>query len=160
MKIRLINLMIFSAFLLLSGCGLVESDAVSEAQDKQVRLEFSGDFVTTSDNWQLAPYQTYYLLKFSKKNYSNVKSIIFTASLYSSKQGNTCYLELFNVTDSTVVENTLLTSDEKSYVFKETGDIYKNLPDKEINLAIRIRSAAKGTYVATGKTAYLFISRK
>ncbi|MDX5346004.1 MAG: hypothetical protein LPJ89_09505 [Hymenobacteraceae bacterium] len=139
---------------------VVNQEAVV-VQDKQIRLEFGSiDINTRSNQWYLSPHETTYLLKFDKRNYPNISSIVFTGSLFTSNTKNKCMVELYNVTDSVAIANTTLESNANSYVFKETGNIYENLPDKEVTLAVRVKSERKDVFVSTGAKHILFLNRE
>lgn len=131
------------------------------SHDKQIRIRFGGlDIATDSDEWTKTRYETLTLIKFNKNNYPGVDSIIFTPSAYSNAAGINCYVQLYNLTDNVPIENSTVQSDVYDYIFIDSGNIYNYLPDKEIDLAIRIKSGRKGTIVSTGVVNHLFLYRK
>jgi hypothetical protein len=126
--------------------------------DKQIRIEIGESNVGTyATDWFIIEFQTFHLIKFNKHNYANVDSITFVPSMYTSSSSNKVYVELFNLTDNVPIGNTLLTSNTNEWIFKESGNIYDLLPDKEITLAIRLKSENPDYYVYTGIRSYLFI---
>lgn len=129
--------------------------------DKQIRIRFGGlDIATDSDEWTKTRYETLTLIKFNKNDYPGVDSIIFTPSAYSNASGINCYIQLYNLTDNVPIENSTVQSDVYDYIFIDSGNIYDYLPDKEIDLAIRIKSERRGTIVSTGVINYLFMFRR
>ncbi len=128
--------------------------------DKQIRLEFGKKIGTSSTDWELLPDESAQLIKFNKNNYPGADSITFAASMYNEEPHSKCFVQLYNVTDSIAIGNTTLESYEDYYVIKETGNIFDYLPDKEINLAIRIKSNSVDNYVAIGDRSYIFIYRE
>lgn len=127
--------------------------------DKQIRLEIDGSVSNSSTEWLITPYETFTLINFNKHNYIGVDSIVFFGSLYTSDVTNTVYLELYNMTDSTSIQNTTLTSNMNDYIFMSTNNIYDYLPDHEVNLGLRIRSQKEGIGVSSGARSYLFLYR-
>lgn len=127
--------------------------------DKQIRLEIDGSISNSSSEWLNTQYETYTLINFNKHNYIGVDSIVFFGSLYTSDVNNTVYLELYNMTDSTPIQNTTLTSNINDYIFMSTDNIYDYLPDHEINLGLRVRSQNEGIGVSSGARSYLFLYR-
>ena len=126
--------------------------------DKQTRLEIGeSNNSTSSTDWYSASFQTYRLIKFNKLNYSNVDSITFVPSLYTSDITNKVYVELYNWTDNVEINNTHMSSNTKDWIFKESVNIYDQLPNKEITLGIRFKSENSSFYVSTGIRSYLFI---
>lgn len=135
--------------------------------DKQVRLVIGGNGLNTrSTEWELSQYQTFHLIKFNKLDYANVDSITFVPSMsilldpMFPAQTTTCHVELFNVTDNVPINNSQLHSNLDEYIFFETGNLYDDLPDREIVLGLRIKSDNPNLAVATGIRSYIFINKK
>jgi hypothetical protein len=133
--------------------------------DKQLRLELGApNVMTASQEWVQIPFETWMLVKFNKLNYSDVDSITFVPSIgmvnYNSVEPPaTAHVELFNVTDDEPIAGSELQSDVYGYLFKESGDIYDALPNKEITLSIRVKSSNPLVMGGTGYVSYLFIYR-
>lgn len=132
-------------------------DGLDGNTDKQIRLklEFGGN--TTS----ATPVIGVALIKFSKKNYVGVDSIILVANPYVADQTNTAIVELYNITDNEPVSNSMLTSNNlySDTGYWQTGNIYNGLPDKEITLGLSMRSANQGMFAASG-LCYLLLYRR
>ena len=140
-------------------CCISSCDDDDILYDKQIRLEIDGSVSSNSTAWQITEYETWTLINFNKHNYIGVDSIVFFGSLYTSDTANTVYLELYNMTDSTPILNTILTSKINDYIFMSTGNIYNYLPDHDINLGLRVRSEKEGVAVSSGARSYLFLYR-
>jgi hypothetical protein len=130
----------------------------SGQNDKLVRLEIGESNVgTNSTEWYLIEYKTFHLIKFNKLDYSNVDSITFVPSMYTISDLNKVYVELYNLTDNVSINNTQLESNVNDWIFKESKNIYKDLPNKETILGIRLKSENENYVVSTGIRSYLFI---
>jgi len=125
--------------------------------DKQIFLSlgFSGNTTSTT------PISGGELIKFSKKNYPGVDSIIFVANPYVADITNTSIVELFNVTDNVPINNGKITTSRlyDAQAFLQTGNVYNQLPDKEITLGIRFSSGTSGKFAATG-SCFLILYRR
>jgi hypothetical protein len=126
--------------------------------DSQIRLPMLSGGNTTSEDGVLISG----IIKFDKRNYEGVDSIIFIAYPYSGNINNYCMVELYNFTDSVVIENSLLKSNQpgNSQVYQETGNLYNYLPDKEIDLGISIKSEHEGSFSGIINYSYLFLYRR
>lgn len=126
--------------------------------DKQIRLEIGESNVgTQSTDWFNTPFQTFRLIKFNKLNYAHVDSITFVPSLFTPSVENQVYVQLYNWTDHVEISNSEISSNVNEYIFKESRNLYDQLPNKEITLGIRVRSQSPDYYVTTGIRSYLFI---
>lgn len=126
--------------------------------DKQVRLEVGEPNISTnSTDWFNTPYQTFRLIKFNKLNYINVDSITFVPSMYTADVTNKVFIQLYNWTDNIEIGNSQLASNTNDYIFKESRNLYDQLPNKEIILGIRLKSESSNYLVSTGIRSYLFI---
>jgi hypothetical protein len=103
------------------------------------------------------------LIKFSKKNYPNVDSIVLVANPYVDDIANTAIVELYNITDNVAVRNGMITTNRLwagfTMPFLQSGNVYSSLPDKEITLGISFRSGTQGKFAAAG-SCYLLLFRK
>lgn len=132
--------------------------------DKQVRIELGApNFGTNSKDWTLGPFATWNLIKFNKLNYANVDSITFVPSMsagagpMSPGETNVCHVELFNVTDNVSINNSHLQWPSSEYAFRESRNIYDDLPAREITLGIRVKSENINFFATTGIRSYIFI---
>jgi hypothetical protein len=128
--------------------------------DNLERIEFGGDFGNNSTTWLVSPHETFNLIKFNKLDYATVDSITFVGSLFITNSGATCSVELYNLTDEVPIENSLLESSTEAYIFKESENIFDQLPDKEITLAVRLKTNTQHVEARTGVRSFLFIYRK
>ncbi|ALI98347.1 DUF7151 family protein [Rufibacter tibetensis] len=129
--------------------------------DKQIRLPFPSEngYGTSTTEWYLIPEVSLRLIKFNKANFSNVDSITFTSNLRSNDGSTNCFVELLNLTDNTVISSSALKSNSPIYNLVESKNIFKELPNKEITLGVRMRSEQDGIYVQ-GHIFHLFLYRK
>lgn len=98
-----------------------------------------------------------HILHFNKNNYVNVDSIVFTALIRSYVGGNYCIAELYNVTDSTVIDNSNVTTNSTIDEWIETENIINDLPDHDITLSVRVRTENQGSMVSINRAClYLF----
>lgn len=127
------------------------------SSDKQIFLPIPNAGSNTSSS---TPVITGSLIKFNKDNYAGVDSIIFVADPYVADVSNTSIVELYNITDGEIITNSKLSSsslfNQRSFI--QTGNLYNNLPGKEIIIGIRQYSAKEGFFAASG-SSYLFLYR-
>ena len=132
----------------------------SSPADKQILFNFGYAANTTSTSTVVGGE----LIKFSKRNYPNVDSIILVANPYVADATNTAIMELFNITDKIAISNSTITTNYAAPStsfgpFVQTGNLYNSLPDKEISLGISLKSGTAGKFAATGH-CFLILYRK
>lgn len=125
--------------------------------DKQIILPINFSANTTSTT----PVAGAGLIKFSKRNYVGVDSIILASNSYVADAANTAIVELYDVTDKAIVMNGMIRSNNlySPDVYLQTGNVYNYLPDKEITLGISLKSEKQGMFAASG-SCYLILYRK
>ena len=128
--------------------------------DKQIRLNIpAGGQGTSGTDWRILP-EPSHLIKFNKNYYVNVDSIIFICSFGNDgSSAASAFVNLYNVTDSLPIANSLLQNNTNPYVWVESGNLLDELPSEEINLAIRIRSETQGIGVGIA-SAFLLLYRE
>ena len=133
-------------------------DGKDGGYDKQLRLDFNIiDTLQSRDTLGTVSSQQFTIVKFNKAYYVNIDSIIFLAFLRSSDTNAVCTLELFNVTDNVGIDSSLIQSKDTTYKLVESKNIFKDLPSKEITLAVKISSSKQGTLVeALQPVVYLY----
>ncbi len=157
--------MIRNLYLLVIACFPVlffscKEEDVTPSFDKEVRLTFPYEYWSTNQT-QLELLPSYsHLVKFNKTDYSNLDSIIFYSSIATESLDNTAELELFNVTDNVSIGNTTIqaSTDFLKYTLIKSGNIKNELPNKEIDIAIRLKSK-NGKYVYV-RSSFLLLKRK
>lgn len=99
-------------------------------------------------------------LPFNINNFVNVDSVIFVSDPYVSKKSNHVLLELYNATDKKVLNNSLIRTNQvyNEKALLKSPNLFNELPKKEINLGIRLRSEINGEYAASG-IPHLFLYR-
>ena len=128
--------------------------------DKQIRLNIpAGGHGSNGIDWRILP-ESSHLIKFSKNFYVNIDSIIFICSFGNDgSSDDSVFVNLYNVTDSLPIANSLLPNNTNPYGWTESGNLFDELPSKEINLAIRIRQETLETGGGIA-SAYLLLYRK
>jgi hypothetical protein len=136
--------------------------------DKITILDFGYNYGTTSSDWTVAQYGVGLdLYNFNIDNYPGVDSVVFIAFLGTNDVNSKCFVELFNKTDNLPINNSILESNRFAgsgfpvpYEMKQTGNIYNDLPRKEITLTFRIKSETAGVQVHTGFSCYLYLYKR
>lgn len=100
---------------------------------------------------------------FDKRNYIGVDSIIFSPRLKADRANNTVTVELYDVTNNRVIDNTALSTTSTDVIRMKSPDIFSDLPEEEIDLAVQISSENSvcetcGTGFLGGET-YLILYR-
>ncbi|WP_158976595.1 hypothetical protein [Cellulophaga sp. L1A9] len=99
-------------------------------------------------------------ISFDKRNFDNVSSIFFESDPYVSNSSNFALVELYNLTGSTGINNSLIRTNNLLSLKEalRSNDIFNELPEEEINLGIRFSSEVDGAFSASG-IAYLVLKR-
>lgn len=129
----------------------------SGEQDKQIVLHLGGSkSISQTPNLGLDP-----IIKFKKSNFTGVDSIVFIAVPYVSDPSFEAVVDLYNVTDEAGITGSEIISNQLLNVngFLQTGNLYNQIPDKEITLVTRTRSTKEGAYAGC-YYAYLVLYRK
>jgi hypothetical protein len=114
---------------------------------------------TSSTTGELSPAWTH-LIKFSKSDFSALQSASLFAyiSTETSSPGSITTVELFNVTDDVPITGSDLSTSSATRVWVTSGNFLSNIPDKEIEIALRLRTNGPGQS-ATCIQAYLILSK-
>ncbi|MEM9650230.1 MAG: hypothetical protein AAF969_17265 [Bacteroidota bacterium] len=101
------------------------------------------------------------IIQFDKANWPNASSIFYVAWIYSESSSNSCFVELYNDTDGEVIANSVLTNTATQYpgILMVSENLISEIPDKEIDISIRLRTQNEGTTVYMGRKAELIIRR-
>lgn len=101
------------------------------------------------------------IIKFNKNNFLGLDSIVFIAVPYVSDPSFEAVVDLYNVTDGVTIAGSEIVSNQTLNVngFIQTGNLYDQLPGKEITLVTRTRSTREGAYAGC-YYAYLVLFRK
>jgi hypothetical protein len=154
-------LLIFVILLLVTACTINEvgPPGIDGVNDKQIRLPFGANTQTSAGNDSIRLGTQYDLIKFDKRNYVTVDSVIFVSRMRSAIDSDTCVVQLYNATDRRIITKATLVSDTTVFLWKESKNIYTDLPDKEISLGVIVRNKKSGTVVEGGQS-YLFLYRE
>lgn len=100
------------------------------------------------------------IIKFKKSNFVGIDSIVFVAVPYVSDPSFQSVVDLYNVTDTVSITGSEIVSNQTFNIngFIQTGNLYNEIPDKEITLVTRTRSTREGAYAGC-YYAYLVLYR-
>lgn len=137
-------------------CNGADGLSVDQVRFQLISLTGIGSFSTTGT---LAP-SWMYLNKFKKSDFDLMKSAILSAhiSTEGSNTASTCTVELFNLTDNVVISGSEVSTSSTTRVWVNSGNFLDNIPDKEIDLTIRVRTNTVGG-VANCIQTYLILSK-
>lgn len=145
--------------------GLLDKNEVSAVEyicnnaplnEIRIPLDFSANTTNTAGVTGLA------LSNFNKANYPGLDSIVLSARLYTSNADNNSIVDLVNMTDNQIIDDSRLLSnksfDQSSFIFSK--NIFNALPNKAINIGLRLRSEKQGSFAAVYGTSYLILYPK
>jgi hypothetical protein len=160
MKTTLFIIMIAITFTFISctgPTGPAGPTGSSGINDKQIRFEIPANMGTTSQTGFIMT-EGYSLIRFNIANYSGVDSVVLSAFVRSHDQNSSCYFDLYNRTDSVLITQSLIQTNNTTASWVTSANFMNELPHKEITLSARIRSQTEGVAVdANG--AYMFLYR-
>lgn len=136
-----------------------DDDAPMPILDKEVRLSFPFEYYSTNETTYQIPPEYTHLVDFNLNNYHDIDSVFLVCSLASSDLQDSVSVRLFNVTDNIVIEEAELieSTEHSNYKWNTTGNLLDFLPDKQIDLAVQIKST-NGDWVYV-RTAFLKLKR-
>ncbi len=126
-------------------------------QDKQIVLHLGGSTsASLTPNLGQDP-----IIKFKKSNFLGMDSIVFITVPFVSDPSFQSVVDLYDVTDQVSITGSEIISNQLLNVngFLQTGNLYDQIPDKEITLVTRTRSTKEGAYAGC-YYAYLVLYRK
>jgi len=137
-------------------CNGADGISIDQVRFQLVSLVGLGSSSTTGD---LSP-PWMYLKKFKKSDFSLMQSAIFSAhiSTENSTSASICTVDLFNLTDNVAISGSEVTTNSTARVWVNSGNFMNNIPDKEIDVAIRLRTNSAGGF-ANCIQAYLILSK-
>jgi hypothetical protein len=119
------------------------------SSDKQVILYFPANgiaYETSSAAGQIDSIEV--INNFDISNYTNADSITFSSYLQTTDPNVSDTLDLYDLTNNTVINNTTLTSNSTSLDWKTTTlNFLTDLPHSPVKLGIRQKSGLEGTIV-------------
>jgi hypothetical protein len=158
---KMYNLLIIKTLFflfLLNACTINEVGPPGQngVSDKQIRFPLGNNIGTELTTPQATDSQ-FDLIKFDKRNYVSVDSIVFSSRMRVSDGADSCIVELFNVTDNQVITSSKIRTNATTFTWQDSPNLYSNLPSKQITLAVRVRSKI-GKSVEGGQS-FLFLYR-
>jgi hypothetical protein len=131
---------IFLSFIFLLSCA-------KDLEIKQLKIDFRLSGTSTggsSATGRIIDELQYF--DFNINNYENCISVTLVGYISASDPG-TCYLDLYNLTDSVPIANSTISTTSLSNVWVESQNFLHEFPDKDIDLTLRIRSENDGEFV-------------
>ena len=118
--------------------------------EKQIRIPFYYWGVNTSYAADSSSkiVSDYTIIKFNIQNYPGADSVIFVANFHGDS-AIACTIDLYDLTDSSKLNNSTLTSYYDNYQYFETGNIISSFPNKEITLGMYITFSGKSSTIST-----------
>jgi hypothetical protein len=129
---------------------------LNEKYDKQIRFNLGYSANTQSSTWVTGGD----LIKFKKSNYVGVDSIIFVARISTYGEGNYVEAVLFNLTTNQPIPNSTITNNTSYLVYKESGNLFNDIPEDEIKLGIGVRSTVSGQYATIYTNPMIILYRR
>jgi hypothetical protein len=103
------------------------------------------------------------LIDFDKRNWIGVDSIVFIPRLSAEMPNNAVIAELYDLSNNRIIDNSIVSTNSTELIHVESQNIFSDLPEEEIDLAIRVTSEnISGTNVLTGyvlANSYLMLYR-
>ncbi len=127
--------------------------------DIELRFAFGNPETTTAQQDTIRIDDRYNLIRFDKRNYTLVDSIVFTSRMRSTIDQDTCIVLLRNVTDNTFINTARLQSDTTVFRWVNSNNIFTALPNRAVDLGVVLVSKRTGAIVEGGQ-AYLFLYRR
>ena len=157
---RLIPLFLLTA-LLFVACNngnppLIPAPNPGNLKNEEV-VSFEGTLRTAETEWTMSDDGFTQIASFNKADFRQAKRITFATMIRTSSAENRVFAQLYNVTDSVRIADTELSSACECFRWVESDDIIRNLPDKPVMLALRIRSEKEGFFVMTNYNSFLTV---
>ncbi|GAB4395638.1 MAG: hypothetical protein OHK0053_05190 [Microscillaceae bacterium] len=127
--------------------------------DRQLRLPLGTALITTPSQDTVFADGQFDLIRFDKRNYLEVDSIVFVSRMRAQVDEDTCRVLLYNHTDNTFINNVVLERDTTTFEWVSSGNIFSALPNREIDLNVVLVSKKNGAIVEGGQS-YLFLYRE
>ncbi|AXT56119.1 hypothetical protein SAMN04487910_3350 [Aquimarina amphilecti] len=80
------------------------------------------------------------IIKFDKRNWSKLRSVVYTASIKSDNSNNSAIVELYDATNFRTISNSVLATRNTEYENVISNNLVESLPEEEINIYLRLRS--------------------
>ena len=152
-----ISLLYVPFILCLTSCFIACDSGIDGNTDRQVRLRF--DFGADGYSWRDTTWFTTrpssYLIHFDKRNYGNVDSIVLSVALQAHDSATSSIVELYNITDDIPIVGSQLSVKGAETVWVESPNLYPFLPDKDITLALRMKSSVTNNRASLNRAVLL-----
>jgi hypothetical protein len=129
--------------------------------DKEIRIPFPAVTHGTWDTTWYIQRHAYSLFDFNIENYFGLDSVIFSVATEMQNVDDTCFVRLFNYTDSVVINSSFMWSTNEELTRIRSGNIFNELPKKNIDIALSIRGhIPEYGNMVSAKFPYLILYRK
>ncbi|CAM1344724.1 DUF7151 family protein [Tenacibaculum amylolyticum] len=135
-------------------CNGLNGDSYKETRLLIYHGAINGSYSGTSSTSRLKLGE---LIRFDKRDWENASSISYTAVAKTSRSDNNFIFELYNETDNELIQESRITSNNVTFEMLESANIINNLPEREITLALYIRSENDGVSVGFNGKSELII---
>ena len=101
------------------------------------------------------------LIKFDKRNWVGVDSIVFIPHLWSQSSSSNAIAELYDKTNNAVINNSTVSSTNTDPFdgHISSGNIYDDLPQSEIDITIQTRAESSSFQACINQKSYLMLYR-
>lgn len=127
--------------------------------DLELRFALGNPESTTASQDTIRIDDRYNLIRFDKRNYTLVDSIVFTSRMRAAIDQDTCIVLLRNVTDNNFINAATLRSDTTAFQWVNSNNIFEALPNRAVDLGVVLVSKRTGAIVEGGQS-YLFLYRR
>lgn len=127
---------------------------------KEYRIEFSmmgGTPSRSSVEGALMDAMTYF--DFDINNYRHCTSARLVCYFSSSAEISNAFIEVFNLTDSTVITNSTVSTTSTSEVWVHSDNFIDQIPDGPIDITLRFRNEIEEEFVRC-RSAYLYLENE
>lgn len=138
-----------SIILFITCCLVISScDKSDENAIEQLKIDLNAGTAFATDKEDGSNMGTRIIYKdFNINNYKGCTEIILVASMESSQPDNKCLLELYNLSDSIEIQNSLISTSSTEYEWIESQNLIEYFPKKDIDLTLKFSSQNEGQYV-------------
>ncbi len=119
--------------------GLDGTDGTDGSYDKEIRIPFPTSSALTYDSTWSTQRHAYALFDFNIENYIGVDSVIFSVATEMNNKDDTCFIRLYNSTDSVIINSSYMWSTNEELTRIHSQNIFSELPKKNIDIGISLR---------------------
>ena len=87
-------------------------------------------------------------------------SVVFSIVTGMNNENDTCFVQLLNITDNIPINSSFIRTTNFEDVRIFSGNIFDELPNKEIDLTILVKGSLGSTNMVFAESPYLILYRK